>query len=178
MIPAAAVALIGVWLVVQTVAGRLPARVLSLRAGNLGNVEDQAAGVTKILGEPTPSGDRSPGGWVWPTAAGNLTQGFRSGHDGIDIGAPSGTAVFASRGGTVVIAGWNNGGYGQLVTMDHGGGFGTYYAHLSKILVTPGQRVAAGAVIGQVGSTGRSTGPHLHFEIRQNGTPVDPAGYL
>ncbi len=94
-------------------------------------------------------------------------------HHGVDIGAPWGTPVRVASGGTVVFAGWF-GGYGKLVVVDHGDGLATLYGHLSSIQVRPGQRVAPGTVVGRVGSTGYSTGPHLHFEIRVHGRPVDP----
>ena len=121
-------------------------------------------------------------GLAWP-ARGPLTSGFgirrhplfgiASMHNGVDIAAAWGTPVRAAGAGTVVYAGWF-GGYGKLVVVDHGGGVATLYGHLSSILVSPGQRVGPGHVVGRVGSTGYSTGPHLHFEIRLNGRPVDP----
>ncbi len=94
-------------------------------------------------------------------------------HTGLDIAAPMGTAVHASGDGVVVRAG-TAGGYGNMVVIDHGGGVETRYAHLSEMAVQVGDRVAAGAVVGGVGSTGRSTGPHLHFEVRRDGSAVDP----
>jgi murein DD-endopeptidase MepM/ murein hydrolase activator NlpD len=98
-------------------------------------------------------------------------------HTGIDISAHSGTPIKAAAGGEVVFAGWW-GGYGNVVIIDHGGGISTLYAHCSAIYVRKGQSVSQGEVIAAVGSTGLSTGPHLHFEVRKNGKPVDPLGYL
>lgn len=98
-------------------------------------------------------------------------------HSGIDIACPSGTAVHAARAGRVIFAGVQ-GGYGKLVVVQHEHGFLTYYGHLSRILVRPGERVAAGHQIALSGNTGRSTGPHLHFEIRKDRKPVNPAAYL
>jgi murein DD-endopeptidase MepM/ murein hydrolase activator NlpD len=102
-------------------------------------------------------------------------------HAGVDIGAPSGTAIVAAAAGRVTQAGWL-GGYGYYTCVDHGQVNGqrmsTCYGHQSKILVTVGQQVSAGQVIGQVGSTGASTGPHLHFEVRLGGRPVDPMPWL
>lgn len=98
-------------------------------------------------------------------------------HAGIDIAAPSGTPIRACRAGRVVIAGWQ-GGYGNTVVIDHGGGMATLYAHQSRIGVSVGEQVLAGEVIGYVGSTGNSTGPHLHFEVRISGNPVNPMPYL
>lgn len=94
-------------------------------------------------------------------------------HAGIDIARPAGTRVIASSDGRVVQAGWASG-YGLLVTIDHGRGLQTRYAHLSSLGVAPGQQVRRGDVLGSVGSTGRSTGPHLHYELRVNGRPVSP----
>lgn len=98
-------------------------------------------------------------------------------HTGIDIGADEGQLVQTVAGGTVILADWN-GGYGKCVIIDHGDGTSSLYAHNSEILVTEGQVIPAGTVISQVGSTGYSTGPHLHFEIRVNGVPVNPMDYL
>ncbi|MGH7292936.1 MAG: M23 family metallopeptidase, partial [Myxococcota bacterium] len=98
-------------------------------------------------------------------------------HTGADMRASSGTPIRACRGGVVVIAG-SQGGYGNAVVIDHGGGMGTLYGHQSRLAVSEGQTVVAGQIIGYVGSTGMSTGPHLHFEVRLSGNPVDPAPYL
>lgn len=98
-------------------------------------------------------------------------------HAGVDFAAKRGARVNAARDGVVVYAKWR-GGYGRLVVIDHGGGVTTRYAHLSRIRVRKGQRVSAGQRIGQVGSSGAATGPHLHFEIREDREPVDPAERL
>ena len=98
---------------------------------------------------------------------------LRQFHQGLDIAAPRGSPVAAAFGGKVLFTGWY-GGYGKLVILDHGQGFSSLYGHLSAILVKPGQSVARGEIVGRVGSTGYSTGPHLHYEIRQNGRPVNP----
>lgn len=98
-------------------------------------------------------------------------------HTGQDIVVPWGTSVIAGAKGKVTFVGWQNG-YGQLVIIDHGGGLTTRYAHLSEFDVELGQEVGRGEYIGRVGSTGRSTGPHLHYEIRINDEPVDPLQYL
>ena len=122
----------------------------------------------------------SSAGFIWPTS-GTLTSGFgwRWGrmHEGIDIAAPTGTPISAAASGTVIYAGWM-GGYGNLVVIDHGNGLATAYGHQSSIAVGSGTYVSQGQTIGYVGSTGHSTGPHVHFEVRVNGTPVDPLGYL
>ena len=98
-------------------------------------------------------------------------------HEGIDISAASGTPNWAAAAGTVIYAGWL-GGYGNLVVVDHGNGLSTAYAHASSILVGVGQGVVQGETVSLVGSTGNSSGPHLHFEVRVNGTAVDPLLYL
>jgi murein DD-endopeptidase MepM/ murein hydrolase activator NlpD len=103
--------------------------------------------------------------------------GARGFHPGDDLQATYGTPIHACRSGQVVIAGWQ-GGYGNAVVIDHGGGMATLYGHQSRLAVTAGQEVNAGDVIGYVGSTGYSTGPHLHFEVRLGGSPVDPASYI
>lgn len=98
-------------------------------------------------------------------------------HDGIDIAAPQGTQVTAAVDGTVILAGWY-GGYGNAVVISHGGNITTLYGHLSKIGVSEGQRVTKGQEVGQVGSTGLSTGNHLHFGVRKNGEPINPWSYF
>src|SRR4051812_46116611 len=99
-------------------------------------------------------------------------------HDGIDFPEPMGTPIGAAGVGTVISAGWNSGGYGNLTIIQHRLGYQTYYAHQSSISVSVGQRVSGGVRIGYVGSTGHSTGPHLHFEVRHNGVPINPVPYL
>ena len=124
---------------------------------------------------------------LWPVA-GETTDGFggRSNpfggggfelHPGQDIRAERGAPVVSAAAGTVVFAGTQSG-YGQMVEVDHGGGLTTRYAHLSKIEAATGQEIARGQQIGQVGSTGRSTGPHLHYEVRVGGEAVNPRAYL
>ncbi|ALN73351.1 M23 family metallopeptidase [Aureimonas sp. AU20] len=98
-------------------------------------------------------------------------------HSGVDLAAPSGTLVKATASGKVVSAG-EAGGYGNMIEIDHGNGFSTRYAHLSQIDVSVGDRIKAGQAIGRVGSTGRSTGSHLHYEVRTNEVPVDPERYI
>jgi murein DD-endopeptidase MepM/ murein hydrolase activator NlpD len=124
-------------------------------------------------------GTPSSSGFIWPVS-GPITSGFgwRWGrmHEGIDIGAPCGTPIRAAASGTIVYAGWMDG-YGNIVVIDHGAGMGTAYAHQSVIYIGGGS-VSQGQTIGAVGSTGHSTGCHLHFEVRINGTPVDPLNYL
>ncbi|HML32375.1 murein hydrolase activator EnvC family protein [Sporomusa sphaeroides] len=114
----------------------------------------------------------SPFGWRTHPIFG--TQRF---HSGIDIGADYGDAIAAADSGTVIFSGWM-GGYGKAVIIDHGGGISTLYAHNSELLVEEGYRVYKGQTISRCGSTGYSTGPHLHFEVRENGSPVSPMGYL
>jgi murein DD-endopeptidase MepM/ murein hydrolase activator NlpD len=124
---------------------------------------------------------------LWPVQ-GRLLSGFAirtdpfSGegafHKGVDIGAPTGTPVHSAADGIVVTAEPVTGGYGRLVVVDHGGGVQTYYAHLSKILVYTGQEVHCGDLVGLVGSSGRTTAPHLHYEVRVGGAPMNPYRYL
>ena len=121
-------------------------------------------------------------GYMWP-AKGTLTSGYgwRWGrmHKGIDIAAPVGTPIMAAASGEVIFAGWNSGGYGNLVKLKHQDGSITFYAHNNRVLVSSGQKVRQGELIAEMGSTGRSTGPHLHFEIRPNGsTAIDPIARL
>jgi murein DD-endopeptidase MepM/ murein hydrolase activator NlpD len=122
----------------------------------------------------------SSSGLIWPVN-GPITSpfGWRWGrmHEGIDIGVGYGTPIHAAAAGTVAYCGWMSG-YGNLVAIDHGGGLSTAYGHQSSIAVGCGQSVSQGQVIGYVGCTGHCFGPHLHFEVRVNGNPVDPLGYL
>lgn len=118
------------------------------------------------------------GSFVWP-AAGRITQGYKFYHKAIDIANRSGGPILAADSGTVIGAGWLDGyGYGNRVIVDHGNGFVTLYAHLSVIQVKNGQRVNRGDLLGQMGNTGRSTGTHLHFEIRNGGVLLNPLSYL
>ncbi len=124
---------------------------------------------------------------IWPTR-GYLTSGFgyrrdpftgrRAFHKGIDISAPIGQKVYATAKGIVLKTGYQRRGLGRWVEIDHGFGFTTFYGHLSRILVRPGQRVKRGDVIGYVGSSGRSTGPHLHYEVHVYGKAVNPLLYI
>ncbi len=117
------------------------------------------------------------GKFVWP-AFGRLTQPFRYYHPGIDIANHDGGQILAADAGEVVVAGWANTGYGNHIIIDHKNGYHSLYAHLSTVGVAVGTRVNRGTVIGQMGSTGRSTGTHLHFEIRMASGNVEPLGYL
>ena len=120
------------------------------------------------------------GVFYWPSS-GRITSRFgpRWGerHSGIDIASSIGTPIKASDGGVVRFTGWS-GNYGKLVIIDHENGYSTYYGHCNTIKVKKGQRVARGDVIATVGQTGRTTGPHLHFEVRKNGVPVNPLNYI
>ena len=116
--------------------------------------------------------------FLWPTGSRRITQQFWYGHGAIDIGMPEGNSVTAADTGTVTWAGWNIYGYGNLVVINHGNGYETYYAHLSNIGVVPGQVVNQGQYIGGSGNTGRSSGPHLHFEIRYFNSMLQPLSIL
>ncbi len=142
----------------------------------------EAAGI----GGPSQPGIESSEGFVWPTA-GKLGSGFGPRlhpilgytrmHNGLDIGGAQGQPIWASKAGTVLIAGWQ-GGYGNAVVVGHDGGLTSLYAHMSQISVSVGTQLDTGDFLGQVGSTGLSTGPHLHFEMRVNGNLVDPRPFL
>jgi murein DD-endopeptidase MepM/ murein hydrolase activator NlpD len=123
--------------------------------------------------------DASRGTGVFgPPVSGWITQGFWQHHKAIDIGNVSGTPIYASDSGYVARVGWSDIGYGKMILIDHGNGFQTLYAHLSVILVAQGDSVAKGTLIGRMGSTGNSTGSHLHFEIRENGVQRNPQIYV
>ncbi|HXY90958.1 MAG TPA: M23 family metallopeptidase, partial [Acidimicrobiia bacterium] len=133
----------------------------------------------------TPSGN---GMFIRPIPGAPITSGFgyrtdpitgqQSFHPGIDFGASCGTPIHAAGNGQIVSAGFDSGGYGNMTIIDHGGGIATLYGHQSSIAVSTGQTVTQGQVIGYVGTTGRSTGCHLHWEVRVNGNPVNPLPYL
>ena len=131
---------------------------------------------SKTLIRPMPAPD-----WdylfAWPIV-GYITQGYKSQHKAIDIGAPYSSKVYAVRAGTVIRAGWARTGYGYTVVVDHGDGYKTLYSHLKGTWVSTGQRVTRGQLIGEVGSTGKSSGPHIHFEIRVDDERVDPLEFL
>ena len=132
-------------------------------------------------------GTKIPPTYIWPVSGGRKTSSFgrrsapkkgaSTNHKGVDWAVPTGTPVKASCGGTVTKAGWGSG-YGYVVYIDHEDGKQTRYGHLSRVLVSVGQKVRQGDRIALSGNTGVSTGPHLHFEMRINGTPVDPEKYV
>ena len=117
------------------------------------------------------------GQFVWPTS-GTITQRYSWYHPGVEIANSTGTPDIAADSGNVIYAGWDAAGYGNMVLIDHGNGYKTRYAHLSKIMVISGQSVKRGDSIGKMGSTGHSTGPHTHFEVILNGVHVNPLSYL
>ncbi len=117
-------------------------------------------------------------GMLWPTVSRRVSQYFKWRHPGMDIALPTGNPIYAADDGVVTKSGWNSGGYGYMILIDHENGIMTRYGHASKLFVKTGERVSKGDVIALIGSTGRSTGPHLHFEIYVNGTRVNPLYYV
>ena len=154
----------------------------------LARLEAQQDAIQAAIAQQSSTGSAT-GSLIWPmpgySAGGGVgwrvhpVYGYRSCHTGVDIGAPSGTQIIAARGGTVV---WTqsdlSGPYGNNTLIDHGNGLSTFYAHQSGFAVSSGERVSKGEVIGYVGSTGYSSGPHLHFEVHVNGVPYDPMGWF
>ena len=146
------------------------------------------APASRATGGTSSSGGSGParytgGRFAWPVAGGDISRGFRSGHFGLDIAADTGTAVKAAAGGRVTFAGWKSNGGGYQVWISHGSGLFTTYNHMSSISVGTGQSVGRGQRLGGVGSTGNSTGPHLHFEVWKGpiwngGYRVNPMNYL
>jgi LysM repeat protein len=142
------------------------------------------SGATRVIAGPggceaPASGPIGTTGFMWPTGIHELSGfDFTSYHLAIDITAYEGSPVYASDYGTVIYAGWNSSGYGNLIVIDHNNGWETLYAHLSQIYVSCGQGVARGTAIAAAGSTGKSTGAHLHFEVRQLGGFVNPWSVL
>ena len=135
--------------------------------------------VTAYSGPIPATAARGTGNFGWPVS-GRITQKFWLHHPGIDIGAPKGTPVYAADSGYVVVAGWDQErvSYGFMILINHGNGYVTRYAHLSAFAVEVGDSVKKGQLIGRVGSTGNSTGPHLHFEIIKDGVRRNPFNYL
>jgi murein DD-endopeptidase MepM/ murein hydrolase activator NlpD len=155
----------------EQVSQQLTAQIQAAQAAS-----SQAVSPTASVSSATPSAS----GLIWPVSGPVVSPfGMRWGrmHEGIDIAAGSGTPIQAAASGTVITAGWV-GGYGNLILIDHGGGLATAYAHQSSFAVGYGAHVSQGETIGYVGCTGHCFGPHLHFEVRINGSPVDPLGYL
>lgn len=147
--------------------GEMPDVVISSPRSYLANQLTPNAGAVSATGS-----------WGWPTQ-GTITQNFKAWHKGLDIANHSAPSILAADSGKVIVAGWtDNTGYGNRVMIDHGNGYKTLYAHMSKIAVVVGQTVKRGDVLGQMGSTGRSTGTHLHFEIRTTAGNKDPLSVL
>ncbi|MBT5808312.1 M23 family metallopeptidase [Candidatus Uhrbacteria bacterium] len=135
----------------------------------------RSASVAKLF--TAPSTTSSSGGWVWPTDWRVITQYYGWRHTGLDVDGDYSTFSYAARGGVVIYSGWRNG-YGLTVELDHGDGFVTRYAHHSKNYVSYGEVVSTGQALAQTGTTGRSTGTHLHFEIIKNGRFQNPLDYV
>lgn len=141
-------------------------------------VEKPVSRIAQVPQTPDAGSVTAVGNFVWP-ASGRITQGYSFYHRAIDIANQGGGPILAADAGVITAAGWpSSWGYGNRIIIDHGNGFETLYAHLSVIQVQVGQRVNRGDVIGQMGTTGRSTGIHLHFEIRHGGALVNPMNYL
>jgi len=159
---------------------------LNALAGSVSTEADFYAELTDAVKKDVPILNDYP--TTWPVK-GIVTSGFgyrqnpmggeaSEFHTGLDIAVPLYTDVRATGGGVVKEAGWNNGGYGNLVVIDHGNGIETYYGHNSQVLVKVGDKVTRGQIIAKSGSTGNSTGPHVHYEVRVNGNPVNPTKYV
>lgn len=171
----------------EGVIGRLKSDRKALEAAEAQLAQDSQS-ITQLIRQKIPGGMayRGTGQMIFP-CAGEITSsfgwrthpilGYQRFHSGLDIGADYGTVIYAADGGTVIFAGWY-GGYGNAVIIDHGGGITTLYGHTSELYVQEGQTVQKGQAIAAVGSSGLSTGPHVHFEVRENGDPVDPMAYL
>ncbi|MEN8114918.1 MAG: peptidoglycan DD-metalloendopeptidase family protein [Actinomycetota bacterium] len=152
----------------------------------IGALEREQSSIKKLIAERAKPKGKKPGQLVRPVP-GRISSGFgprvhpiygyKRMHSGVDMDGAMGQKIVAAAAGTVIFSGVK-GGYGNTIMIDHGGGMVTLYAHQSKFAVSNGARVKAGQVIGYVGSTGVSTGPHLHFEVRINGAPVNPAKYI
>jgi murein DD-endopeptidase MepM/ murein hydrolase activator NlpD len=155
-----------------------------LRPDLAGLRQSQTVTATAALAETAPASVKpeawpyGDGSFIWPLQGGVISQGFRRGHRAIDIAAPIGTPVYAADNGIVLKSGYSYDGYGGRVIIDHQIDYVTLYAHLSQALVQEGDVVQKGQLIGYVGSTGNSTGPHIHFELRDFGYLIDPRTLL
>jgi murein DD-endopeptidase MepM/ murein hydrolase activator NlpD len=155
-------------------------------ASELDALEEEQDRLLELLAREQSRGGIAPGE-LWPPVDGHIVSpyglrlhpilGYSRMHTGVDLDGDSGDEIVAAAGGTVIWSGYR-GGYGNTVIIDHGGGMATLYAHQSKLVAQSGQKVAVADLIGYVGSTGLSTGPHLHFEVRLNGAHTDPAPYF
>ncbi|GIM45336.1 peptidase M23 [Collibacillus ludicampi] len=139
--------------------------------------------VDKIIARGTKQTGEADGDWIWPTDSRVITSPYgewrgNEAHPGVDIGAPFGSPVWATNSGRVIFAGWDNGGYGLCVRIDHGNGIVSIYGHLSAVEVSVGDLVDKGQMIGKVGMTGEATGPHLHYEVHVGGVRVNPGPYM
>jgi murein DD-endopeptidase MepM/ murein hydrolase activator NlpD len=144
-----------------------PASARYYGAGHCGTVYTGAVGTGTFV-KPTPTGYVGAGGYVWNPPV----------HNGVDYSGSAGDPIYAVDSGVVVYSGWSDYGYGNLIVIDHGNGWVSAYAHLNDVYVYCGQSVFQGATIGPMGSTGNSTGPHLHFELSINGAKVNPLNYI
>lgn len=158
---------------------------LNKMIGELKKDADAMTGKINSSGSSSSDSSYNGGALLWPTPSssyitsnfGYRTDPYVGYHTGIDIGARTGSAIVAANDGRVILSGWN-GGYGKCIVVDHGGGVTTLYAHCSKIISSNGDYVSRGQTIAEVGSTGNSTGPHLHFEVRINGVYKNPLKYF
>ena len=167
---------------ISSISAQIASQLQAQQQAEAAQAAAQASSTGSTTAPTGPVQGESSAGMIWPVN-GSVTSPFceqrawESCHPGIDIAAAEGTPIRAAAAGTVAIAG-AEGGYGNYTCIDHGSGVSSCYAHQSSIAVSVGESVSQGQVIGSVGSTGMSTGPHLHFEVRVNGEPVDPMGYL
>lgn len=147
-----------------------------------GTPSDQAAQSGLPVTLPSGPADRSSTGFIWPLKEGTVSSFFgsrrRDYHEGIDIRANRGSPILAAKDGEVIYSSRKIHGYGNMIVIKHADGMATVYAHNKKNIVHTGDHVTQGQVIGYVGSTGKATGPHVHFEIRRNELPEDPLLYL
>jgi murein DD-endopeptidase MepM/ murein hydrolase activator NlpD len=163
---------------ISTSAELVPGQQLSIPDAQVGINSVAFASVGEGLCEDVELQGTGTGYFTRPVKEYALTQGFHQWHAAVDLAYDLGTPVYAADGGTVVYSGWNPTGYGNLVILDHNNGWRTYYAHLNAIFNGCGEWVGRGDILGEMGNTGNSTGPHLHFEMLRFGTAVNPVGYI